>query len=220
MKHATQHAAVLLMILGFASFCGGAPPAVSNVTFNMPGVVNYQARLKTESGVDYTNGLYDIEFRLYSGPGAGVARWGGAYKVFVKDGFFGVMLGAAGGTDLTNTTYGAGELWKALWYDESDPVNDLFLGLTVLQGEDNQALPTPTESVPRQQFLCTPFAYRALQAQYARQPHSDFDVGADLRVSADARVDGITRLGRATLPMRGWRMQGDSADRSRSMYPS
>ena len=164
------------------------------------GLVNYQGTLLTPENVPYTNGIYDIEFRVYpaSSGGAGTALWGAGYKVFVNNGVFGVMLGQSGGTDLNDSAeeFKATELWKALWYDERSPDNlNLFLGITVKQDQNRNPLAAPAEAVPRQQFLVTPFAARAQQAMYARRASGDFDVGGNLTIAGSATGIGTVPVG-------------------------
>jgi microcystin-dependent protein len=174
------------------------PAAVTNM---MPaGLVNYQGTLLTPENVPYTNGIYDIEFRVYpaSSGGTNSVLWGAGYKVFVNNGVFGVMLGQIGGSALNDnpTEFQPNELWKALWFDERAPDNlDLFLGITVKQDQNRNNLASPAEAVPRQQFLVTPFAARAQQAMYARRASDDFDVGGDLNISGKATGIGTVPVG-------------------------
>jgi tetrahydrodipicolinate N-succinyltransferase len=190
-------AACLFLLTGVAALAG--PPDISSVTFDIPvGVVNYQAHLKGPTGSNYVDGLYDVDFRLYTASSGGSAIWGASYKVYVKGGYFGVMLGQTGGTALSNTTYTVTDLWKALWYDDSNPQNNLFLGLTVRQDESHGAIAVPQESAPRQQFLVAPFAFRAEQAYYARKALYDFDIGRNLVVATNATVNGQATLNGVT----------------------
>ena len=200
--HKTRRLAVAAAVgawLGIAVPLPAAPPA--SATHIVPqGVVNYQGNLKGPTGANYVDGLYDIEFRLYTVSSGGTPIWGSAYKVYVKDGYFGVMLGQTG-TVLSGATYPPTELWRALWFDEASPKNDFWLGLKVLQDENHVTLsPAPAESVPRQQLLVAPFAYRAEQTQYARAAYGDFDVGQILRVTGSTTLSGAATLnGGATL---------------------
>ena len=161
------------------------PAAVSNMI--PAGLVNYQGTLLTSDSVPlpYTNGIYDIEFRVYpsSSGGTNTAIWGAGYKVFVNNGVFGLMLGQSGGSALNDNPdeYLPNELWKALWYDEFSANNlDRFLGITVKQDQNGNDIASPAEAVPRQQFLATPYAARAQQAMYARRSSGDFAVGGNL----------------------------------------
>lgn len=177
-----------MLAIGLAS--GWAVSAFAETPTNQvnmipAGLVNYQGTLLTPENVPYTNGIYDIDFRVYpeSSSSLDEALWGAGYKVFVNNGVFGVMLGQSGGAVLNDNPaeFKPDELWKALWFDERSPDNlDLFLGITVKQDQNHNPIPVPAEAVPRQQFLVTPFAARAQQAMYARRSSGDFDVGGAL----------------------------------------
>ena len=177
-----------VLAIGLAS--GWAVSASAEIPTNQvnmipAGLVNYQGTLLTPENVPYTNGIYDIEFRVYpeSSSGLDEALWGAGYKVFVNNGVFGLMLGQIGGAALNDypTEFQPDELWKALWFDERSPDNlNLFLGITVKQDQNGNPIASPVEALPRQQFLVTPFAARAQQAMYARRASGDFDVGGTL----------------------------------------
>lgn len=171
-----------------------------------PGIINYQGRLMTPEGPVYTNGvpvggyysngIYEIEFRIYDAPVGGSNLWAARYSVYVKDGYFNVALGAPGGTSLGGAAYG--ELWKALWFDPSkaETANHRYLGLKVTSGVPG-GLP---EAFPRQRFLSAPFAERAQMAMYARESFDSFTVGSSLTVSTNATVNGtLTVKGSTTL---------------------
>ncbi|NCA82273.1 MAG: hypothetical protein EOM72_05955 [Opitutae bacterium] len=182
--------AKFLAVLAIGLAAGWAVSASAEIPANpvniIPaGLVNYQGTLLTSESLPYTNGIYDIDFRIYpeSSGGLDKALWGAGYKVFVNNGVFGVMLGQSGGTALNDnpTQFQPNELWKALWFDERSPDNlNLFLGITVKQDQNRNPIATPAEAMPRQQFLSTPFAARAQQAMYARRASGDFDVGGTL----------------------------------------
>lgn len=182
----------MAVLLAGISNVQSAAPTVSEYKVNTPGVINYQGRLKSETGTVYTEGTYGIQFRLYHSASGGTAIWGSEYNVYVKDGYFGVMLGAPGGTELVPNV----ELWQAMWFDDMSNANDLqlYLGITVLQNESGTAIPLElrAESAPRQQFLNSPFAYRSVQAEYARRAAGDFDVAGDLTVKGDFEAPGKT----------------------------
>lgn len=170
-----------------------------------PGIINYQGRLLTPEGGLYSNGVYNIEFRIYeSDTAVSTGLWGCAYPVYVKDSYFNVMLGAPGGAPVNPApAYAPLELWRALWYDANNPgtASDRYLGLKVLNGPD-PALPSPAvEAFPRQRFLSSPFAERAGMAQYARAAHSTFTVGTTLTVTGQvSALGGLSVQGSATLP--------------------
>ena len=74
--------------------------------------INYQGKLTDSSGVAVADGLYDMEFRLYTAPSGGSPIWTetliGANQVQVTSGLFSVMLGsttALTGVDFNQTLY-------------------------------------------------------------------------------------------------------------------
>lgn len=213
--------AKFLAVLAIGLAAGWAVSASAEIPTNQvdmipAGLVNYQGTLLTPENAPYTNGIYDIEFRVYpaSSGGTNTALWGAGYKVFLNEGVFGVMLGQSGGTALNDNPdeFQPDELWKALWFDERSPENlDLFLGITVKQDENRNDIASPAEAAPRQQFLATPYAARAQQAMYARRSSGDFDVGGDLTASnvtasslsvGNVSVTG-TNSGFGTIPIGG-----------------
>lgn len=197
--------AKFLAVLAIGLAAGWAISASAEIPTNQvnmipAGLVNYQGTLLTPENVPYTNGIYDIDFRVYpaSSGGTNTALWGAGYKVFVNNGVFGLMLGQIGGAALNDnpTEFQPDELWKALWFDESSPDNlTLFLGITVKQDQNRNDIASPAEAAPRQQFLVTPFAARAQQAMYARRASGDFDVGGDLTISGSATGIGTVPVG-------------------------
>ena len=192
-----------MLAIGLAA--GWAVSASAEIPTNQvniipPGLVNYQGTLLTPENDPYTNGIYDIDFRVYpaSSGGATTALWGAGYKVFVNNGVFGVMLGQIGGAALNDnpTEFQPDELWKALWFDERSPDNlTLFLGITVKQDQNGNPIASPAEAMPRQQFLVTQFAARAQQAMYARRSSGDFDVGGNLTITGSATGIGTVPVG-------------------------
>lgn len=203
----------MLCVLALAPASWAQAPAARVAA--TPGLINYQGRLLTPAGGVYSNGVYTIEFRLYdveNGGSPGV--WGAKYPVYVKDGYFNVMLGANNGQSVTPApTYGPMELWRALWYDLGAvaKINDRYLGITVTYGPDT-SLPDPAvEAFPRQRFLSAPFAERAQMAQYARAAFDTFSVGSTLvatglvtavgglNVQSSTTLTNTTITGTATL---------------------
>ena len=194
----------------FGTFCVMATAAIVSAavpasrTAVTPGIINYQGRLTDPNGDPYSNGVYTIEFRLYeAATGSGAGLWGCAYSVYIKDGYFNVMLGGTGGSALTNTpTYGPTELWKALWYDSAAPAkaNDRYLGIKVTSGDDPALPDPPVEAFPRQRLLSAPFAERAQMANYARAAIDTFTIPSTLTVSGTVTAAGaVTVRGAATL---------------------
>lgn len=188
-----------LAVVGTMASRGEVPASIESVT---PGVINYQGTMVTGEGEAYTNGVYSIQFRLWTASSGGTALWGAQYSVYVQDGYFNVLLGSPGGLELTNTVYGTGEIWKALWFDPADPQNDLYLGVKVLNTPAGEPIPEAeaAEAFPRQQLVSSPFAARAQMAQYAREAQEGFTVAEDLTVHGSAVFSGnVTLSGAAQL---------------------
>ena len=161
----------------------------TSITKFVPDKMNYQGYLADpSSGNAYTDGIYDLECRLYRAQSGGTAIWGAKYSVYVKDGYFNIMLGDTAGIDL-GYTYSMGNLWRALWYDSSvSEKNNLWLGVTPLQNRNHAPLPSPTEIAPRQQLLAAPYAFRAHSAQYANSSQGNFTVNGNLTVSGSVSL--------------------------------
>lgn len=174
--------AAIAATLTTAAFAA-APTSATQFT---PKLMNYQGYLANPStGVAYTDGIYQLECRLYRQASGGTAIWGGRYSVYVKGGYFNLMLGDTSATNL-GLTYANNDLWRALWSDTAVAVasrNDLWLGVTPLQGPTGASISSPTEISPRQQLLCGPYAFRAQAAEYANESYTDFKVNGKLTVT-------------------------------------
>ena len=164
----------------FATTAMAAAP--SSIAEYVPLMINYQGYLANPStGAAYTDGIYDIQCRLWTSASSGTAIWGAQYSVYVKDGYFNIMLGDSAGSALTtSTTYGKDYLWKALM-DTS--YNALWLGVTPLQGPTHATISSPSEISPRQQLLTAPYAFRAQSSKYAESSLGDFTVNGALTVT-------------------------------------
>ena len=159
----------------------------SSITKFVPEYINYQGYLANPAtGAAYTDGLYTIQCRLYREASGGTAIWGAKYSVYVKDGYFNIMLGDNNAAEL-NYTYKKNELWRALWYDTAaSERNNLWLGVTPEQNATHATITSPTEISPRQQLLAAPYAFRAQAAEYAEQSIGAFKVNGALTVSGSA----------------------------------
>lgn len=192
MKTLTILLSATMIALGGAQLASAAPMPSS--ISSMPGQVNYQGLLQDpNSGTPYTNGLYDIEFRLYTQQTGGSPIWGGSYSTYVKDGYFNVMLGDSATALSSNAPkYGPTELWKAMWYTGSNA--KLYLGVTPRQNYRHQTLSSATEIAPRQTLLCAPYAFRAERSTYADGSTGDFTIDGNLTVrgTVTANQSGIT----------------------------
>jgi len=162
-----------------AALAALATPAVSfaavpdSATQNVPGLINYQGVLRNPAtGAAYADGIYTLDLRIWNNASSTASSgclWGGQYSVYVKDGYFNVMLGDTAGKDLTvapTGTYKNNALWKAMW-GASDTATTYYLGVTPYQDYRCSAIANPTEILPRQQLLSSPFAFRAQHAYYA-----------------------------------------------------
>lgn len=200
MKHRLVMGTLSLLAMG-ATLWAAVP---DDRTPGTPGLINYQGRLLNPAGEPYTNGVYTLEFRLYdTDTGASTGLWASAYPVYVKNGYFNVMLGGPGGIPVTPApAYGPTELWRAMWYDPATAAraNDRYLGLKVTAGPDLSLPDPPVEAFPRQRFLSAPFAERAQMSQYARAAFDTFTVGSSLTASGlVTAAGGLAVQNQATL---------------------
>ena len=180
-----------------ASFAAAVLAAVpSSITKFVPEMMNYQGYLANPStGVAYTDGIYQLECRLYRTASSGTAIWGGRYSVYVKDGYFNIMLGDPAAVNLGHT-YANTDLWKALWYDTAvSEKHNLWLGVNPLQGPTGANLTSPTEISPRQQLLAAPYAFRAQAAEYAEQSIGNFKVNGSLNVTGSLALPSSFQFG-------------------------
>jgi hypothetical protein len=175
----------------------------SSITQYVPQTINYQGYLANPStGAAYTDGIYDLDFRLYRTQSGGTPIWGARYSVYVKDGYFNVMLGESG-TSIPpqpngsgTTTYTPTYLWKALWNDTAYSQNyNLWLGVTPRQSATHASITNPTEIAPRQQLLAAPYAFRAQSSYYADQAYDGFTVPGKLTVSGSVSFPSSYSIG-------------------------
>ena len=166
--------------------------APSDIAQYVPDMMNYQGYLANPStGAAYTDGIYELDIRLYRSQTGGTAIWGGRYSVYVKGGYFNIMLGDSNASRIYSTTsnssyptYGITELRRALWNDTSVSQNyNLWLGVTPRQSPTHASIANPTEIAPRQQLLAAPYAFRTMSAKYAEASYGDFTVDGKLTVS-------------------------------------
>ena len=130
---------------------------------SVPSLINYQGRLTDASGNPLPNGTYGVAFRLWSKKAAtdsgNLLIWGQEYNVAVQSGVFNVILGASGGTPITNAAV------NDLNFAFTEP--DRFIGLTITRNT-NGPIANPIEIVPRQQVLASPYAVTASFASTAQ----------------------------------------------------
>ena len=167
----------------------------SSITQSVPGKMNYQGYLQDVSGeYPYQNGTYTLDCRIYNSETGGTCLWGGRYRAYVKNGYFNIMLGDENATqnldDMSGITYtGAANFWKALW-GANDTDTTRYLGVTVHEDSNGSTIDNPTEIMPRQQLLTSPFAFRAQSAQYASEAKENFTVGGNLTVNGTTTFSG------------------------------
>ena len=188
-----------------ASVVTGVFAAVpSSITKFVPETMNYQGYLANPStGTAYADGIYTLDCRLYRSSSGGTAIWGASYSVYVKGGYFNIMLGDSAGqavkstvTGTAATTYTPTELWKALWYDTAvSEKNNLWLGVTPHQGAGGATLSSLSEISPRQQLLAAPYAFRAQAAEYAEQSIGAFKVNGALTVTGSLSLPSSFQFG-------------------------
>jgi hypothetical protein len=126
---------------------------------SVPKLVNYQGKLTNAAGEPLSNGTYQVKFELFNKPSeqTGDTRiWGRQYGVVVVGGQFNVVLGAAGGTEITPSSV------NDIAFAFTDP--ERYLQMTVVSGP---GITTPQTLSPRQQILSTPFALQAETAKTA-----------------------------------------------------
>lgn len=189
-------AVAALAAVAAPAFTHAAVPA--SATQNVPGQMNYQGYLADpKTGEAYTDGVYTLQLRIWSSESSTAQAsclWGGKYSVYVKGGYFNIMLGDAGATELTAAdgvvpVYKNADLWKALW-GTSATDTERFLGVTPEQSEGNKPIDAPFEIAPRQKLLSAPFAFRAQHAQYADAAQDAFSVPGNLTVGKNLKVTG------------------------------
>lgn len=165
--------AARIIALGLVAFVGTAPAGNPPATLTMiPPLINYQGRLVATDNTPYSDANHVIDLTLYPTASGGTKLWSERYTVPTKDGYFSVNLGS-GGTGLLATNR---PIWQVMWKNTADAQSPdiYFMALTVRSQPNGTAEPSPVEATPRQQFLTTPFAYRAHQSVYASKADGVF----------------------------------------------
>lgn len=172
----------IVLALGVAAYAAEPPESPSMV----PEYINYQGRLVDPDGVPYSNVTHTVELRLYDNAGGGTVLWGERYSVKTQDGYFSILLGSGG-----TTVEGAPDvaLWQVLWKEGGGGSDSFFMAMTVLTDASGEDLTTPVEATPRQQFVTSPFAVRALQSRFAGGARDEF------RAEAGINTPSITSTG-------------------------
>jgi microcystin-dependent protein len=121
----------------------------------VPSAVNYQGKLTDGTGNNAPDGIYQVQFRIWSDPVGGTLVWGQSYSVHLQAGYFNVILGGPGGAAISGATQNDITLAFA------DAAR--YLGLTVAR-DLSGVITNPQEITPRQQFLSAPYALKSLSA--------------------------------------------------------
>src|SRR5206468_1097954 len=82
--------------------------------------------------------------------------WGQEYSVAVQNGVFNLILGASGGSAISNATVSD----IGLAFSETNR----FFGITVTRGTNGAPIANASEIIPRQQILAAPYALQAENA--------------------------------------------------------
>ena len=182
---------VLMALAGAAH--AGAPPASLVM---IPPQINYQGRLVTTANAPYLDTTHTIDLVLYPTASGGTRIWGERYSVLTREGYFSVNLGS-GGTQIPGVTNPP--IWQVLWKADGASPDTFFMALTVRTETNGTLLATPAEATPRQQFLTSPFAYRAHQSVYATRADGLF--GAPQGVQTPSLSSTTNEIG-VSVPMR------------------
>jgi hypothetical protein len=134
----------------------------------IPALINYQGEVRDTQG-NPLDGIYTMQFRIYSARDTGSALWGEQQTVDVNNGIYNVYLGAGakitGGDDLGPTIFSSGDRWLEV----------------TIEGETLS---------PRQRISSVAFAFRASESLYAETAgDSDSLDGKDSSDFADSDHD-------------------------------
>ena len=156
---------------------------------SVPAGMTYQGRITGTDNAPAPDGTgYEIEVRLWDAPTDGTLVWGARYNdVSVKSGTFNLILGADGGESIV----GAEVDDLSLAFDSPNR----YMGLTVTNNGGAQPIESPSEILPRQQFLSAPFSFRAHLAydseRLGNQPATFYSpTGSIVAFAGDAAPDG------------------------------
>jgi microcystin-dependent protein len=156
--------------LGGLVLLAGLAPGLHAEKLMVPESVNYQGRLESlNTNLTYMEGLYTIEFRIWDSPASTTTNgllWGESYNVYVKGGYFNVILGNGGSPfnppNPLPTFRSLREVFRT-----APTYRDHYLGITVKQDEHLAPI-AGVECVPRQQMFSAPFAFQSQYAQYSQ----------------------------------------------------
>src|SRR5262245_41555261 len=185
---------IILLLMALVRAATAANPPVSLTM--IPPQINYQGRLTTAANVPYNDTTHTIDLVLYPTASGGARIWGERYAVQTRDGYFSVNLGS-GGSPIPGVTNPP--IWQVLWKADGASPDTFFMALTVRTETNGTLLATPAEATPRQQFLTSPFAYRAHQSVYATRADGLF--AAPQGVQTPSRASTTNEIG-VSVPMR------------------
>src|SRR5262245_57619387 len=120
---------------------------------SVPSLINYQGRLTDQTGAPLLGGSYGIQFRLWdSRTNQTGLVWGQQQNVSVQaGGVFNVVLGAAGGSSITNPAPAVNDI--AFAFSSSNR----YLALTIVSS-NGILIASPSAIMPRQQLVTVPYA--------------------------------------------------------------
>lgn len=127
---------------------------------DVPSLFNYSGRLVDEVGQPFSDGDYELEFRIWNSSLNGELLWGRKLGVTLRNGHFHMLLGNSLGTALPNTNFSL--------ISEAFSVPDTYIGLTIVTLPDGRT-PTSSELLPRQRVSSTAYAFQADRAEHAER---------------------------------------------------
>ena len=176
---------------------------------SVPPGMNYQGRLTDSAGQFVAPGVYTIAFRIWDKQSGGAGEkliWGREYQATViGGGTFNVILGGAGGQDLSGA--------QTMDLTAAFAGSERFLGITLTRDATGQAVSNPREIFPRSQILSAPYALRAERAASASS------LAQDLYDALCPPGTVIAWMGINNVPPSGWEFcRGQVANRTDPRY--
>jgi len=153
LKHLLSIALWLCIVSLFRS-----PGAIAQ---SVPSMINYQGRLTDQTGAGAAAGTYVVQFRLWDSPTATATNdlvWAQQQTVTVQaNGGFSTILGSSSGSQVSGATPQVNDLSLAFGQ------TNRYIGVTVTSS-NGVAIPAPSEILPRQQMMTSPYAFVAATA--------------------------------------------------------
>jgi hypothetical protein len=165
------------------------------VTLGQPAYVNYQGRLNDAAGQPLATGTYTLEFNLYNDP-VGTDSTNRVWGPFLFDGAVGAGHGAA-----VNVVSGRFNVILGTADTAARSIRDAFEGENrYLEIKVNNGAPI----LPRQQFLSTPYAFKARGVTGDLPVPGNLAVQGNLTAGAGATIQGgLNVLGEAKSTVNG-----------------